>query len=537
MVDAADKTQLESQSTGRVLVYVVGWLFVVAILAVAQFISIIRVDELDGFLFAHYGRRILDGAALYTQVWDNKPPGIFWINALGLWMGGGSILGVWVLQCAAVAATVALVFAVTRRMYGGGQAMACTILAVTFLYIHNYYVGANRPSTFFVLTEVACFYFYSRSAAGAGRGAGACVFAGACGAIGFAFKQSALAVTAAVVLHSLYLVARRDIEWRVAMWRVASIAIGWLAVAMVTVVALGLTTDVAAAWDAVFAFNGRYFADGAGSSLFPSFVWIEEHLQNMGLALVMAAAALLSPLAALWTRQSADQDVTESATNECRIPRRHVFLLGVWLLIAIYLAAIGPHQRVAYLAIVFPPLVLAMSHSVHLLVASGGGIRSVAPHHVLIGLAWLAYMLIWPLCAQRDMAMRQYYHNFVEDADPGIQQKIDAIERATQPQDPIFIFGYGPDLYWRTNRHSAIRYIGTEKIGQLGRYGQPLLDETTELLQTSPPRLILLDGGTLEKSTSVGQLDTARLAKWLSSNYEVLDPQHFPHAWVPRSTR
>src|SRR6266540_2677685 len=36
----------------------------------------------DQALFAYFGERIAHGAGLYVDVWDVKPPGIFWIYAV-----------------------------------------------------------------------------------------------------------------------------------------------------------------------------------------------------------------------------------------------------------------------------------------------------------------------------------------------------------------------------------------------------------------------------------------------------------------------
>jgi hypothetical protein len=55
------------------------------------------------------GQRILDGAVPYRDVWDHKGPLIFYIDALGLAIGGGSRWGVWFLEI--LFAWVASVFA------------------------------------------------------------------------------------------------------------------------------------------------------------------------------------------------------------------------------------------------------------------------------------------------------------------------------------------------------------------------------------------------------------------------------------------
>jgi hypothetical protein len=118
--------QPEQQDSGRttspVVVIAAATLACLPILAIAQFIAHARVDELDPWLFAYYGRRLLEGARLYTDIWDNKPPGIFWLNALGLRLAGGSIWGVWLLCAAAAAGHLRCVFcggpAAVRLVHG-----------------------------------------------------------------------------------------------------------------------------------------------------------------------------------------------------------------------------------------------------------------------------------------------------------------------------------------------------------------------------------------------------------------------------------
>lgn len=504
------------------IIFVGGGFAVFLVVAVAAFIGCARVDDIDGYLFAHYGRQLLEGATLYVDVWDNKPPGIFWINALGLWLGGGDIKGVWLVQCVAVMGAAAMLIVIYRRMYGSVQAVACTLLGVTFLNIHIYHVGANRPSTYFVLAELACFWFYLRAASGGHRRIRACLLAGACGAIGFAFKQTALAATAAAVIHTLYLWIRRDIDRRVAISRMASVIAGWLTMVLLIVTVLWITSDLSEAWDAVVGFNRQYFQPGAGASAFPPFAWIENHLQDMELALVLALAALLSPLLRFFGQAGGRQSGECAGASDACYPKRYIFLLWIWLLVAIYLAAVGPHFRRTYLAIALPPLVMATAHSVHLLIASARMGDRVAPHYLIVGFLWFGFVLISPLHGQWDMAMRQYYHRFVAPADPQLREQLDVIDEWTDADETFFAFGYPAELCWRSKRPNAIKYIGTEKIAHLGPHGQPLLDEVVMLLKASPPKLIFLDGPSVDKSATIGHLKTHELAKWLDSKYEPL---------------
>ncbi len=81
----------------------------------------------DEGAYANIGRAIHLGGVLYRTVWDNKPPGIYWLAA-AVSTGGASVLRVHLALLVLVAAGTALVWATGRRQAPPGVGLAAALL-------------------------------------------------------------------------------------------------------------------------------------------------------------------------------------------------------------------------------------------------------------------------------------------------------------------------------------------------------------------------------------------------------------------------
>ena len=82
----------------------------------------------DQYQLINLGHSVYNGQRLYVDCWENKPPGIAWIGALGYWIAGGREIGVWILPgVAAGLALTAFAWSVHRRF---GAAVACWSLVL-----------------------------------------------------------------------------------------------------------------------------------------------------------------------------------------------------------------------------------------------------------------------------------------------------------------------------------------------------------------------------------------------------------------------
>jgi hypothetical protein len=70
----------------------------------------------DAGVFFYAAQRLLDGGAPYRDIWDHKPPGVYFVDAVGLALAGRT--GVWLVQVAFLVAAVLLGYRALRREFG-----------------------------------------------------------------------------------------------------------------------------------------------------------------------------------------------------------------------------------------------------------------------------------------------------------------------------------------------------------------------------------------------------------------------------------
>ncbi len=76
-----------------------------------------QVPGPDSAVYLYFGRQVNAGALPYRDLFELKPPGIFYIDALGLLLDGGTRWGVWAFQVIFVFAAALIAFFFLRRYF------------------------------------------------------------------------------------------------------------------------------------------------------------------------------------------------------------------------------------------------------------------------------------------------------------------------------------------------------------------------------------------------------------------------------------
>ncbi len=95
------------------------YLLLLIVLVSLQFAPFIAEQRRDSGIYAYTGKIIHDGGLPYLDAWDNKPPGIYFINALAFVAFGTNRWALWLAENITLFLTGMTMFWLLRQLYGG----------------------------------------------------------------------------------------------------------------------------------------------------------------------------------------------------------------------------------------------------------------------------------------------------------------------------------------------------------------------------------------------------------------------------------
>lgn len=115
----------------------------------------------DGGIFLYIGSLILKGRVPYLEVWENKGPLVFYINALGLFISGGSRWGVWFLEFLFLFGAGVIGYIVIKQLMGTIPALVGTFVWMGVA--GNTLQGGNYTEEYSLLFSFTALYFFWKS--------------------------------------------------------------------------------------------------------------------------------------------------------------------------------------------------------------------------------------------------------------------------------------------------------------------------------------------------------------------------------------
>ncbi len=107
--------------------------FLLALLIIALALTVLSqanpglsLPDRDYGIFSYIGQQIVLGKLPYKDAWDHKPPAVFYVDALGLWMAHGLRWGIWAIEFICLAVAIWLSYILIKKLWGVFPAL-CSI--------------------------------------------------------------------------------------------------------------------------------------------------------------------------------------------------------------------------------------------------------------------------------------------------------------------------------------------------------------------------------------------------------------------------
>ena len=108
----------------------------------------------DSGFYAYYGKAVLHGQLPYRDIWDDKPPLGYYLNALGLFVFGQTPWGVWWSSVVWILGCMVLFFVVIKKLLGGVTAGVTSIIFLGALMNPQIFQGGNLMEVYSLTPQI-----------------------------------------------------------------------------------------------------------------------------------------------------------------------------------------------------------------------------------------------------------------------------------------------------------------------------------------------------------------------------------------------
>jgi hypothetical protein len=426
------------------------------------------VPSRDSGVFLYAGWRVLHGEIPYLQIWDHKPPVIYYLDALGLALTPDSTWGVWLLEVVSLTLATAFGFYLSKWLYGLFPAIFAAFLWLfsTFYLL----VGGNLTTEYGLPFQFAILWlFYHAESEGRYGWRGFAL--GAVAALLFFTRQNAIAIVVAI---GLYLLIRRfsQREFRRFANDVLPILAGGLTVVALIIVYFASQGALSAFWEVAFQYNFAYTDERDNLERVYALFHGMNQLENVGLAQI----ALMGWGSALVLLTFKKERIVPEA-------RPLLWLVIIALPIEFWMVSLAGRPRIPYFTVLLPVLSILAGFTLWLVFDS---ILKDVPR--LAGMVLLVVMVV-SLCSVFGADYKEIGSGVVQPSEDS--ELIAYLQNNTSPQDTVLMWGAETSYNFVARRASPTRFVYQYPLYN-GYGGKVYLSEFLNDILVNKPRLIVL---------------------------------------------
>lgn len=443
----------------------------------------------DSGVFLYAGSQILRGYVPYRYVWDHKPPLIFYINASGLALSGGSRWGVWGIEVVSLSLAALLGFRLIHRVYGAVPAA----ISILLLFL-NFFVliqGGNFTTEYALPVQLLCFslacapdqkerYFF--------RG----IIIGVLCALLFLIRQNTVGIGVAICCYTILQTyfAQEDRKMRM---EITGIFAGISIIMSLTVLFFWLQGALGDFWDASFVFNYYYCTQPSRSLHIQSIHTLFSYLRETNSAELSVLGWVTGFFLLIFRKNLLNR-------SQAALTALALFDLPVELIMIGTSARDYRHYSLSLL----PAITILTAFLIHIVVNFPAKVfflrnrRSIRVMTVCV----IALAVIFET-GPVSRSMESYWSVPSVYNDAWRKSLIQAISRITKPEDSLLVWGNATWLNFSTGLRSPSRFSYQFPIFYPGYGSKELLEEYLGDIERNKPAVIVDDsrrGLHIEKS-------------------------------------
>lgn len=423
----------------------------------------------DSGVFLYMGWRFLNGDIPYRDVWDHKPPLIYFVDALGLALTPESLWGVWILRFIFIFCTLFVIYKLLNGEFGISAARAGVIVLTSGLLT---ILEKGNVTEEYALVFQALGFWLSVRAWKKDFPISLTFWIGLMGGVAFNFKQTTIGIW---ITYGLFLVAIRLLQRKFPFKDLLSLLAGWLVPSVVFILYFASQSALSDYWEQAFLYNFIYIGKHEGiRRLIPVFLKGFAYLSN-GWVLYLSILGWLAGFGYVLLRRKHFIEINPL-----------IFLALVNLPIEILLITISGRSILHYYLTPLPVMAILAGVLVYV---SPLLISRVVPRQSQMIQRWVpVVVLLATLVGQYGQVT--YYREYVRVlSDNDYAPVIDYVTTNTDQDDQVLIIGAESVVNFLARREAPTRYVYQYPLALLGR--RPMFEEYFNQILANKPVFII----------------------------------------------
>jgi hypothetical protein len=421
----------------------------------------------DSGVFLYTGWRVLQGEIPYLQVWDHKPPVIYYLDALGLWLWPDSVWGVWLVEVAALWLAAWVGYSLLKRIYGLFPAVFISFL---WLFSAFYLLAGGNLTTEYALPFQFSLLWLFYLAENRPRYGWPGFFLGAISALLFFTRQNAVALPVAIGVYLLLSrISQRDL--RRLRDDLLVILAGGMLVTGIIIVYFGMKGALPAFWDTAFLYNFAYADERENVDRMNALAQGLNQLENVGLAQIAFLGWGGGLLLLIFKKERIRAEF-----------RSLIWMSVIALPIELWMVSLGGRPRIPYFLVLLPVLSVFAGFTIWLIFES---LLSDIPRY---SAAFLVILLVISLGSIFYADYAEMTRNFMQVSPES--EIVSYIRSNSTPSEYVLMWGAEAAFNFAARRASPTRFVYQTPV-----YNQKNKQVVVEFLQgilTKKPRLIVV---------------------------------------------